>query len=132
MSPCFQLYGKSNTVECTNSLVLHACEDNVEHLCERGLSGGLVDEVAAGQVDVVAGSDGEEHRALMNLYVRGGHRRQQGLDGKERGGSQSLLDRMSCSEDAAAAPAESPLHFPICGALKPQKYSTHTLLLHVW
>ena len=68
----------------TNSLVLHACEDNVEHLCERGFSGGLVDEVAASQVDVVAGPDGEEDRALVNLYVRGGHRRQQGLDPETR------------------------------------------------
>lgn len=69
----------------TNSLVLHACEDNVEHLCERGLGGGLVDEVAAGQVDVVAGPDRKEYRALMNLYVWGGHRRQQSLDGEGTG-----------------------------------------------
>lgn len=64
----------------TNGLVLHACEDNVEHLCECGLRSGLVDEVAAGQVDVVAGPDCKEHRALMDLYVRGGDSRQQGLD----------------------------------------------------
>lgn len=68
----------------TNSLVFHACEDNVEHLCERCLRGGLVDEVAAGQVDIVAGSDCQEHRALMNLDVRRGHSRQQGLDRDER------------------------------------------------
>lgn len=63
-----------------NCLVLHPCEDNVEHLCKRGLSSGLVDEVAAGQVDVIAGPDCKEHCALMDLYVRGGDSRQQGLD----------------------------------------------------
>lgn len=68
----------------TNSLVFHACEDNVEHLRERGLRRGLVDEVAAGQVDVIAGPDCEENRALVDLYVRGGHGRQQGLDGEKR------------------------------------------------
>lgn len=68
----------------TNSLVFHACEDDIEHLCERGLSSGLVDEIAAGQVDVVAGPDCQEHRALMNLDVRRGHSRQQGLDRDKR------------------------------------------------
>lgn len=67
----------------TNSLVLHACEDNVEHLCECGLSSCLVDEVAARQVDVVAGSHCEEDRAFVDLYVRGGHSRQQSL-GQEK------------------------------------------------
>lgn len=69
--------------EETHGLVFHACEDNIEHLRERGLSSGLVDEVAAGQVDVVAGPDRQQHRALMNLNVRRGHSRQQGLDGDE-------------------------------------------------
>lgn len=49
-------------------------------MCERGLSSGLVDEVAAGQVDVIAGPDCKEHCALMDLYVGGGDSRQQGLD----------------------------------------------------
>lgn len=72
----------------THSLVFHAREDDVEHLRERGLRGGLVDEVAAGQVDVVAGPDRQQHRALVNLNVRRGHRRQQGLLGG-RGGEES-------------------------------------------
>lgn len=67
----------------THRLALHAREDDVEHLRERGLRRGLVDEVAAGQVDVVAGPDREEHRALVDLDVGGGHRRQQGLGGRE-------------------------------------------------
>lgn len=29
-------------------LVLHSGEDDIEHLCERGFGGGLVDEVLAG------------------------------------------------------------------------------------
>lgn len=40
----------------TNRLVLHAGEDDIEHLCESGLGRGLVDQVTAGQVDVVAGA----------------------------------------------------------------------------
>lgn len=95
-------------MRCTDGLVLHAGEDHVEHLCESGLGRGLVDEVTAGQVDVVAGPDGEEHRALVNLYVGGGHRRQQGL--REREGRQG---RMSRFKDAAAVTAESPLDFPM-------------------
>lgn len=63
----------------TYCLVLHAGEDDIEHLRERGLGRGLVDQVLAGQVDVVAGPDRLQHRALVNLYVLGGHRRQQGL-----------------------------------------------------
>lgn len=89
---CFQLKCNWGVISGTNSLIFHSCEDDVEHLRERGLSRGLVDEVAAGQVDVVAGPDSEEHRALMNLYVWGGHRRQQGLREKEV----DLSHRMSC------------------------------------
>lgn len=74
---------KKAITKWTNSLVFHAREDDIEHLCERGLSSGLVDEVAAGQVDVIAGPDGQEHRALVNLYVRRGHRRQQRLEEEE-------------------------------------------------
>lgn len=65
--------------ESAYCLVLHTCKDNIEHLCEGGLGRGLVDQVLAGQVDVVAGPDRLQHRALVNLYVLGGHRRQQGL-----------------------------------------------------
>lgn len=70
------------TVRQTDGLVLHAGEDDVEHLREGGLGRGLVDEVAAGQVDVVTGPDGEQHRAFVDLYVRGGDRREQGLEGE--------------------------------------------------
>lgn len=63
----------------TYSLVFHAREDDVEHLRECGFGRGLVDEVAAGQVDVVAGSDGEQNGALVNLDVGRGHSRQQRL-----------------------------------------------------
>lgn len=63
----------------THSLAFHAREDDAEHLRERGFSCGLIDEVAAGQVDVVAGPDCQEHRALMDLNVRRGHDGQQGL-----------------------------------------------------
>lgn len=67
----------------THGLVLHAGEDDVEHLGEGGFRGRLVDEVLAGQVDVVARSDGLQHRALVDLDVLGGHRRQQGLGTKK-------------------------------------------------
>lgn len=74
------------TTECvktskyTYCLVFHACEDDVEHLCERSLGCGLVDEVLAGQVDVVAGTDSLQNSALVDLYVLRGHRCQQSLD----------------------------------------------------
>lgn len=64
-------------------MILHACKDDVEHLCECGLGCGLVDEVLAGQVDVVTCADGLQHGALVDLYVLGGHRCQQSLE--ERG-----------------------------------------------
>lgn len=65
--------------ERTYRLVLHARKDDVEHLRERGLGGGLVDEVLAGQVDVVAGAHGLQDGALVDFYVLGGDGRQQGL-----------------------------------------------------
>lgn len=63
----------------THGLVLHAGKDDIEHLGEGCFSRRLVDEVLASQVDVVACPDGLQHRALMDLDVLGGHRRQQGL-----------------------------------------------------
>lgn len=63
----------------TYSLDLHPWEDNVEHLGEGGLGRGLVDQVPAGQVDVVACPDGLQHRALMYLTGVGGHHCQQRL-----------------------------------------------------
>lgn len=64
---------------CTYCLILHACKDDVEHLCERGLGRGLVDEVLAGQVDVVTRADSLQDGALVDFYVLGGHCCQQGL-----------------------------------------------------
>lgn len=63
----------------THGLVLHAGKDDVQHLGEGGFGCRLVDEVLAGQVYVVAGPDGLQHRALVDLDVLGGHRSQQGL-----------------------------------------------------
>lgn len=69
-------------------MILHARKDDVEHLCERGLGRGLVDEVLAGQVDVVTGADGLQHGALVDFYVLGGHRRQQSLEKGVKEGSE--------------------------------------------
>lgn len=64
----------------TNRLGFHACEDNIEHLRERGFSCGLINEVAARQVDVVTGPYSQEHSAFVNLNVRRCHNCQKGLD----------------------------------------------------
>jgi len=64
----------------TYCLILHAREDDVEHLRERGLGRGLVDEVLAGQVDVVTRADGLQHSTLVDFYVLGSHRCQQSLE----------------------------------------------------
>jgi hypothetical protein len=64
-------------------------EDDIDHLCECSLGGGLVDEVTAGQVDVVTGTHCQQNRSLVDLNVRGGDCRQQSLqenrEGSERG-----------------------------------------------
>lgn len=57
----------------------------MEHLGERGFGRGLVDEVTASQVDVVAGPDRQQHRALVDLDVRRGDDCQQGLHTNSRG-----------------------------------------------
>lgn len=64
----------------TNRLSFHACEDNIEHLRECGFSCGLINEVAARQVDVVTGPNSQEHSAFVNLNVWRCHYCQQGLD----------------------------------------------------
>lgn len=64
----------------TNRLGFHACEDNIEHLRECGFSCGLINEVAARQVDVVTGPYSQEHSAFVNLNVWRCHNCQQGLD----------------------------------------------------
>lgn len=68
----------------TYRLVLHACEDDVQHLRERGLGGGLVNEVLAGQVDVVTRADGLQDGALVDFYVLGGDCCEQSLADTER------------------------------------------------
>lgn len=62
-------------------MILHAGKDDVEHLGQGCLGCGLVDEVLAGQVDVVTSADGLQHRALVDFYVLRGHGRQQCLRG---------------------------------------------------
>lgn len=61
-------------------MILHACEDDVKHLCECGLGRGLVDEVLAGQVDVVTCADSLQDGALVDFYVLRGYRCQQSLE----------------------------------------------------
>ena len=60
-------------------------EDDIDHLCERSLGGGLVDEVTAGQVDVVTGTHCQQNRSLVDLNVRGGDCRQQSLQENREG-----------------------------------------------
>lgn len=69
-------------------MILHARKDDVEHLRERGFGRGLVDEVLAGQVDVVTRTDGLQHGALVDFYVLGGHRCQQSLEERGKKGSE--------------------------------------------
>lgn len=63
-------------------MILHAREDDVEHLCERGLGCGLIDEVLAGQVDVVTGADSLQYSTLVDFYMLRRHRCQQSLKEK--------------------------------------------------
>lgn len=67
-------------------MILHACKDDVEHLCERGLGCCLVDEILASQVDVVTRADGLQDGALVDFYVLGGHCCQQSLEERKRKG----------------------------------------------
>ena len=64
-----------NIRDSTYCLVFHAREDDIEHLCEGGFGGGLVDEVLAGQVDVVAGPDRLQDRSLVDLTCVGRYHR---------------------------------------------------------
>lgn len=65
-------------------MILHACKDDVEHLRERGLCCGLVDEVLAGQVDVVTCANGLQDSALVDFYVLRGYRCQQSLGDRDK------------------------------------------------
>ena len=67
----------------SHRLQLHAVEDDVEHLRERRLSSGLVDEVLARQIDVVAGAHRQQHGALVNLARRRRHNCQQSLRNRQ-------------------------------------------------
>lgn len=61
----------------------HSAEDDHKHLNKGGLSGGLVDGVAAMQVEVVASADDTEKRVSMNAEGGGGDGREKGLDDEE-------------------------------------------------
>lgn len=65
--------------DATHHLVLHAGEDDIQHLGERGLGGGLIDEVFAGQIDVVACPHCLQDGALMDFNVWGSHGSQKSL-----------------------------------------------------
>ena len=41
-------------LDITYCLALHPHKDDIEHLCQRCLGSGLVDQILAGKVDVVA------------------------------------------------------------------------------
>lgn len=69
--------------KATHGLDLHAREDDVEHLGERSLGRRLVDEVLAGQVDVVAGAHGRQQHLAVHLDVLRRHHGQQRLDDLE-------------------------------------------------
>ena len=69
------------TCGLTHCLVLHAREDDVKHLRERGLGRRLVDEVLGGKVDVVARAHCLQHGALVHFARVGRDHRQQGLWG---------------------------------------------------
>ena len=50
---------------------LHALVDDVEHLRQRGLGGGLVGDVLRDQVDVEAGPEGEQQTGPVHLELGG-------------------------------------------------------------
>lgn len=60
-------------------MVLHACEDNVNHLGEGSLSSDLVVHVPGGKEDVVAGPHCQQHGALVDADILGGDDCQQRL-----------------------------------------------------
>lgn len=77
------LYCWLRRAQGTYCLVLHSGEYDIQHLGESGLCSGLVDEVFAGQIDVVACPHSLKHGALMDLDVLGCYCSEQGLT-KER------------------------------------------------
>lgn len=66
----------------THHLVFHACENDVQHLSEGSLGSGLIDEIFAGQIDIVTCPHCLQDSALMNFNVWGCHRCQKSLEQK--------------------------------------------------
>lgn len=71
--------GHRPSTAVTHHLVFHAGEDDVQHLGERGLGGGLIDEVFAGQIDIVACPHCLQDGALVDFNVWGSHSSQKSL-----------------------------------------------------
>lgn len=63
----------------THHLVFHAGKDDIQHLGKCGLGGGLIDEVFAGQIDIVACPYCLQDSALMDFNVWGRHSSQKSL-----------------------------------------------------
>ena len=63
-------------------LVFHAGENDVQHLSKSSLGSGLIDEIFAGQIDIVTCPDRLQDSTLVNFNVRGRHRSQQSLKQK--------------------------------------------------
>ena len=61
-------------------MIFHSSEYDVQHLSQRCFSRGLIDEIFARQVDVVAGANGQQQSALVDLDVLRRDHRQQGFD----------------------------------------------------
>lgn len=61
-------------------MVFHAGEDDIQHLSKRGLGGGLIDEVFAGQIDIVACPYCLQDGALMDFNVWRSHSSQKSLN----------------------------------------------------
>ena len=68
----------------THHLVFHAGENDVQHLSQGSLGGGLIDEIFAGQVDIVTCPDCLQDSALMNFNVRGCDRSEKSLKQKSK------------------------------------------------
>lgn len=77
----------------THHLIFHAGKDDIQHLGKRGLGGGLIDEVFAGQVDIVACPHCLQDSAFMDFNVWGGHCSQKSL----RQGRNGHLPECPCS-----------------------------------
>lgn len=68
----------------THHLVFHAGENDVQHLSEGSLGGGLIDEIFAGQIDIVTCPDRLQDGALVNFNVRGCDRSEKSLKQKSK------------------------------------------------